>query len=227
MYRAVVLEPEEAGNAGFIARLAENFAIDELVYVNPECDLGAAERFASNADDRLRAARTVDNLDMAVSGLDYLIGTTGIKVSEENVLRNGVAPAEALRDVPGNASVGLLLGREGKGLSNEELDHCDVVVSIPTSETYPVMNLSHAAAVLFYEAYTAETTDRDSSSRERREVLENLFKDVTGSLGWEEAREERTVRAFRNVLGRSYTTGKELQLLLGAFREIDERIGAT
>lgn len=229
MYRAVVLEPAYEGNAGFIARLAENFAIDELVFVNPQCTFGetAMER-ASHAAERLRSARVLDTLDDAVADLDYLVGTTGIKASEENVLRNGVPPAEMVQHLPADADLGVLLGREGTGLSNEELDRCDFTVSIPTSADYPVMNLSHAAAVIFYELYTAEPeVEAAPSSRERRQVLENLFKGVTERLDWERERSERTIRAFRNVLGRAYTTDRELQLLLGAFRETRDMIGGT
>ncbi|MDY6769302.1 MAG: TrmJ/YjtD family RNA methyltransferase, partial [Candidatus Nanohaloarchaea archaeon] len=175
MYRAVVLEPAYQGNIGFIARLAENFSIDELVYVDPQCAIGdEAVEYASHADDRLQTARVVDDLGAAIEGLDFLVGTTGIKASEENVLRNGTTPRQMVDDLPAG-DIGVLLGREGKGLSNEELDRCDVTVSIPTSDDYPVMNLSHAAAVIFYELYTADTEERDSSSRERRAVLENLF----------------------------------------------------
>ncbi|MDY6773761.1 MAG: TrmJ/YjtD family RNA methyltransferase [Candidatus Nanohaloarchaea archaeon] len=223
MYRAIVLEPEYEGNAGFIARLAENFDIDELVFVNPQCDFGTeAEARASHAADRLRSSRVVEDLEDAIGGLDFLIGTTGIKPSEDNVLRSGIGPGEMAEKIPEDAAVGILLGREGKGLSNEELDLCDFVVSIPTSEDYPVMNLSHAAAVVFYKLYTADEADRSSSSRERRQVLENLFKGVTESLDWNESRKEKTLRAFRNVLGRAYATDRELQLLLGAFRELGE-----
>ncbi|MCJ7479262.1 MAG: TrmJ/YjtD family RNA methyltransferase [Candidatus Nanohaloarchaeota archaeon QJJ-7] len=223
MYRAVVLEPEYEGNAGFIARLVENFSIDELVFVNPGCEFGEeAEKRASHAKERLRSARVVEGLDRAVSDLDFLVGTTGIKTSDDNVLRHGITPGEMVEELPNDADIGVLLGREGKGLSNKELDRCDLIVSIPTSEDYPVMNLSHAATVMFYELYSSHTSESNSqpSSRERREVLENLFKGLTERLDWNETRKEKTVRAFRNVLGRAYTTEREFQLLLGAFREM-------
>lgn len=45
----------------------------------------------------------------------------------------------------------LLLGQEDRGLNSDELAVCDMIVSIPTSAEYPVMNLSHSAAVLFHE----------------------------------------------------------------------------
>ncbi|MDY6761882.1 MAG: RNA methyltransferase [Candidatus Nanohaloarchaea archaeon] len=226
MYRAILLHPEVSGNIGFIARLAENFAIDELVLVDPQCGLdGEAEQYAAHARHRLESAETVPELDEAVADLDYLLGTTGIKVQEANIRRHGVPPAAITENVPADASVGILFGPEGKGLANDELDRCDTVISIPTTDEYPVMNLSHAAAVIFYELYRAGKVDEPASSRDRRRVLENLFKGLTETLDWNETRRERTVRGFRNVLGRAYVTDRELQLLLGAFRETRDLIG--
>ncbi|MDY6769744.1 MAG: TrmJ/YjtD family RNA methyltransferase [Candidatus Nanohaloarchaea archaeon] len=226
MYRAVVLQPEYEGNIGAIARLVENFGIDELCLVDPQCDIGGeAEQRAAHATDRLRGARVVDDLGPVIDDLDYLIGTTGIKAGEENVLRHGSPPRTVLDGIPADADVGLLLGREGTGLSNAELDRCDAVVTVQTTDDYPVMNLSHAAAVLFHELHRAERGGAGASSRERRAALDNLFKRVIDSLDWDETRSERTVRAFRNVLGRAYVTDRELQLLLGAFRETRDALG--
>lgn len=241
MYRAIVLEPESSGNIGFIARLAENFAVDELVLVDPQCNLQSeeAQKYASNAQDRLRQARQVDSLEQAAEDLDVLVGTTGIDVSEENILRNSITSREMTDELPQDTDIGILLGREGTGLSNEELERCDFVVRIPTSPEYEVMNLSHAASVLFYELYlhvedTADVEDGSTSAedgknsgRTQRDVLENLFKDATENLDWERHRTDKTVRAFRNILGRSYATDREVALLLGAFREMRDRMERT
>lgn len=228
-YRAIIVEPEYAGNVGFIARLIDNFSIDEFFLVNPQCSLDKeAEDRAVHAQETLSAARIVEELEYAVDGLDYLVGTTGVDATDENLLRTTVTPEQMTADIPEDAHVGIILGREGKGLSNEELDICDFTVRIPTSENYPVMNLSHAAAVMFYECFQAADSrtveDGTSSSRQKRDVLENLFKDATESVNWEQHRQEKAVRAFQNVLGRSYVTGRELSLLLGWFREVTEQL---
>lgn len=230
-FRAIIVEPESAGNIGFIARLIENFAVDEFFIVNPQCDIDeTAETRAVHAQETLSSARIVDDMEYAVSGLDYLVGTTGVDVSDENLVRSSVTPEQMTEQVPDDAVVGIMLGREGKGLNNEELDRCDFVVSIPASEDYPVMNLSHAAAVMFYECFTGtgstNTLDGTSSSRDEREVLENLFKDATETVKWDHHRQDKAVRAFRNVLGRSYITGRECSLLLGLFRELTNKLQA-
>lgn len=228
MLRAILLEPEFQGNVGAVARLVENFGIDELVLVRPRCELGEeARRFASHATGTLEGARVLDDLDPVVNDLDVLAGTTGIKAEPENVLRHGTDPRTFAAGRDHDARTGVLLGREGTGLSNAELDRCDVTLSIPTSDDYPVMNLSHAAAVIFHELHATpgRDTDEGASSREKRAVLENLFKSIAGRLGWDETRQERAVRAARNVLGRAYVTDRELQHLLGLFNDVDDRMG--
>ena len=68
-------------------------------------------------------------------------------------------------------TVALLLGREDCGLNSGELAICDMLVSIPTSSEYPVMNLSHAATVLFYELSGAENGATELASRQSLDLL--------------------------------------------------------
>lgn len=229
MDRAIVLEPEYAGNMGFMARAADNFDIDELVFVNPQCELGEeAKKRAAHAQKTLEQARIVDELGTVLDDLDLVVGTTGKRVDEENVHRHATSPREVFESISDDARLGILLGREGNGLSNAELDRCDVVVSVPTSADYPVMNLSHAAAVLFYARFQSSREGGEvAASRAQRAALENLFKDVAGTLDWNESRREKTLRAWRNVLGRSSATGVEVQLLCGLFRAVYDTLGDT
>lgn len=231
MHRVIVVEPESEGNIGFICRLVENFAIDELFLVNPQCEIGdVAESRASHAQDTLKDARIIDELDHATNELDMLVGTTGLTGSDENVLRTTITPRQMTDQLPEDADIGVMLGREGKGLTNAELDRCDFTVRIPTSDAYEVMNLSHAAGVICYELFLSQKDSDDTStkynigdtpsSRKKRSVLENLFKDTTETFDWEPDRTEKTLRAFRNVIGRSYITDRELSLLLGFMREV-------
>lgn len=230
MDRVIVLEPAEQGNVGAIARLADNFDVDELVLVSPRCSIGEEARtFAANAQERLEHARVVDDLDVALEGLDLVVGTTGDRAGDENLVRHALEPGEVAGRLEPRLRTGLLFGRESTGLSNAELDRCDTVVSVTTSPAYPVMNLSHAVAVVLHEFHRAGreagAEDHDFASRADRETLENLFKGVTDRLDWNGSRRDRTVRAFRNVLGRTAMTGREHRLLCGLFSDVRDRLG--
>src|SRR5512138_3688519 len=161
--RVVLVEPMYDGNVGSVARAMKNFGFHDLVLVNP-CkidDFGRA--MASHARDVLEGARVVGTLEEAVAGVNLVVGTTGKRLeNEERHLRLHLrvpclSPAQLKDKLDGkNGDVALLLGREDIGLTNDELMICDMVVSIPTSEDYPIMNLSHAAALLFYELSRVE-----------------------------------------------------------------------
>jgi TrmH family RNA methyltransferase len=57
------------------------------------------------------------------------------------------------------AEVAIVLGRENSGLTNEELEHCQLLVTIPTNPDFSSLNIAAAAQVLCYEIRLAATLD--------------------------------------------------------------------
>ncbi len=117
-----------------------------------------------------------------------------------------------------------MLGREGTGLSNLELGMCDLTVTIPAASGYPTLNLSHAAAIIFYELFTSKEdamSEELASERVKTKILQ-FFGQSAAFTGLEEYRVGLAVRAFRNVLGRSAIRRREAGLLTGTLRRIFE-----
>ena len=56
-----------------------------------------------------------------------------------------------MRDYP--EKIALIFGREDIGLLQDELARCDILVHVPTSDIYPILNLSHAATIVMYELF--------------------------------------------------------------------------
>lgn len=159
--KVVLVEPEIPENTGFIARLAANFGYD-LRIVDPDFNLSDARGTASRAQDKLRGAEIFDNVEEAVDDLDYVIGTKpgrGRKMDE-------VEPREG---------VSLMIGRESSGLTGDELEMCDAVVHISTSD-YSSINQSHAAAVLFHH-FHAEDAEEKVLESGQKEVLKGELPD--------------------------------------------------
>ncbi|MDY6778147.1 MAG: RNA methyltransferase [Candidatus Nanohaloarchaea archaeon] len=229
MHACIVVEPEIEGNLGFLARTMANFDIEQLILVNPETKIGEeARNRAVNAQDILDNMRITDSLEEAIGYVDFAIGTTGIDTDGTNVLRNAVTPgqmAERAQDVEGD--IGIVLGRESTGLNNEELEQCDFVVTIPASDDYPVMNITHAAAVIFYELFKhrSDGTAAVASSREEKEALDNTFKSILSKLDYSESERRRIQRCITNFIGRSFLQQKEAHTLLGFFTTIDDKLG--
>ena len=50
-------------------------------------------------------------------------------------------------------SIGLLFGREDRGLTNEELQKSNLHIQIPANENYSVLNLAMSVQVVCYQLY--------------------------------------------------------------------------
>jgi tRNA/rRNA methyltransferase len=210
----------------------KNFGFKDLVLVNP-CrieDFGSA--MASHARDVLQMSRTVSSLQEALEETNLVVGTTGKRLEEaKHHLRQHLrvpclAPWELAEKLRGkDGTVALLLGREDCGLDSEELAICDMIVSIPTSEKYPVLNISHAAAILFYELSMIENGSYQMAKRESLLLLQDRCKSLLQEVGYPEHKIEFTVLMLRRVLGRAELTEREARTLLGIIKNIRWKIG--
>jgi len=213
----VLIEPEEEGNVGAIARVMKNFGFKELVLVNPKCEIGQeAYARAMHARDVLKGAKVVKEFDP--SEYDFVVGTTAKGGGFYNVRRFSVTPKELRGRLSGK--VALLFGRESTGLKNEELEMCDLVVRIPTSKKYPTMNVSHACAILLYELSSLKEEKRLAKKEEKEAVL-RIAKEVLSKVKFRRPSQGRTILlTLKRVLGRAELRRREAYTLAGMFRSI-------
>ncbi|MDX1534031.1 MAG: RNA methyltransferase [Thermoplasmata archaeon] len=222
-YRVVLVEPREGGNVGAVARVMANLGYQDLVLVRPG-SLEGAYRRAMHGRLVLKNAEVVADLTEAIVDADLTVGTTAIpSFKEEAFHRHAVTPwelAARLRDLEG--TVALLFGREDFGLSNEDLDRLDALVHIPTQPAYPVLNLSHAAALVLYELYKAQALPaqeppRTASGREK-ERLHRTFRDFLEVTDYPPHKRRRTAVLFRRLMGRAAPSKWEFHALMGVFQ---------
>lgn len=229
----VLIEPEFSGNIGFIARVMMNFGFHKLILVKPKAKLDdTAYTFASHASIILDEAEIFSSLDEVASNFDFLVGTTSKIGGDYNVLRVPITPrrlAEALVDVRGR--VAILFGRESTGLTNRELELCDVVVTIPSSEVYPALNVSHAVAIILYELFLSRLgcwrgfLGFREASRIEKEVLLKYFDRILEVVDYPGFKRGIARTVFRHVIGRSFISGREAHTLIGVFRSVLVKLG--
>jgi tRNA/rRNA methyltransferase len=228
--RVVLVAPEHAGNVGAIARLMKNFGLSRLCLVAPQVELeNDAYARAVHAGDVLAGASIVGALDEALAGVDWVIGTTAVVATKSSNLRRTAITVDELatRLQHQRGEAALLFGREGSGLSNRELDRCDVVMSIPSSPTYRALNVASAAAIIFYELWTVGVAGggrgygaaADASARAR---LLALFTALAVKEGAPPHRRRLAATAFKNVLSRAFISKREASLLIGVLRRAVE-----
>ncbi|WP_152041063.1 RNA methyltransferase [Salinigranum salinum] len=235
----VVVEPQTPGNVGTIARAMKNFGFTDLELVDPPEITPDSEAygFAGHArEDVLPAAETV-TFDAVVENY-HTVGFTAI--TNEDARRHVRFPFRTPRELADSLArvetrTALVFGREGTGLSNEELERLDEVCSIPASADYPVLNLGQAATVALYELRTLtlgpdrEGTQLPDVERERADEADidrfyDFFAAFLEGVEHREHKREKTVRMMRRLVGRAHPTEREITTLTGLFRKAAERV---
>lgn len=225
--RVVLVGPKNEGNIGAVARAMKNFGVSQLVLVDP-CAIGdEAYKRAMHGADVLAKANTVESIDEAVLGADLIAGTTGIATqSEKRFLRIASTPREfAARMASMDGTLAILFGREDFGLLSEELARCDALVSIPAAEEYPILNISHAAAIVLYELFAAETKrhPREASQAEK-EHLHDALRDLLDATSYPAHLKGRTMIMFRRMIGRAVPSKWEFHALMGVLTRATKTI---
>ena len=150
--RIVLVGTQHPGNIGSAARAMKTMGLSALHLVAPErFPDPEANTLAAGADDLLAAAAVHADLDAALAGCTYVLGTSARR---RHVPLPELSPQEAARqlvEAAGRGPVALLFGRERTGLENAELQRCHASVGIPTNPDFSSLNLAAAVQVLAYE----------------------------------------------------------------------------
>ncbi len=150
--RIVLVHTTHPGNIGGVARAMKNMGLSRLYLVKPKHfpDEQAVWRAAS-ALDVLDNAVVVETLDEAIADCSLVVGTSARGRRIPWPLLNPRDCAEQILPALANNEVACVFGREDRGLTNEELQRCNLHVHIPTNEDYSSLNLAMAVQVIAYE----------------------------------------------------------------------------
>jgi tRNA/rRNA methyltransferase len=137
---------------GASARAIKTMGFTSLRLVRP-CDhlCDEAQMLAHGSVDVLKNAAVYPSLRDALHGIDLVIGTTAKKRMAKNDYYSCDAILECLVN-KGNSvrNAGVVFGRERCGLSNTELQQCDILSTIPMKASYPSLNLSQTVMLYAY-----------------------------------------------------------------------------
>ena len=154
----VLVRARNPANIGAVARAMHDFGFSSLRVVNEFLPPLEAVKSAVDASEVIAAAQSFPSVAEAVADCTLVIGTTAVgerALRHELIQLSEAAPRihEALADDA--ARVAILFGSEKTGLSNQELSHCQWLLTIPMHEhagmRHASMNLGQAAAVCLWE----------------------------------------------------------------------------
>lgn len=201
--------------------------MNDLVLVRPPPLGDEARKRAMKGIEILENATITSSLGEALRGADLVAGTTGVVTgSEKRFLRIALGPREFVERIRRmHGLVAILFGREDFGLFEEELERCDVLVTISVASDYPILNVSHAVAILLYElsATRGSAATRKASGLEK-ERLHEAFAALLHATDYPPHKRGRTSVMFRRLVGRATPSKWEFHALMGVFQRATKRI---
>jgi tRNA/rRNA methyltransferase len=226
----VLVAPSGALNIGSTARAMANFGASDLRLVAPQTDhlQDDARKMAVKATPILEQATVHDDLAAALADCRFALGTTRrFGKYRENLLHPDQAAEYALPLLP-KGRVALVFGREDRGLLTEELDLCQRLITIPTDERLPSMNLAQSVAVCLYEfarslgAGKGEGSGRKLATNAQLEELFVHMRETFRAVDYIDPQNpEHILRAYRRFLGRAGLDPREVRILRGLLSQID------
>ncbi len=227
----VFVECETPGNVGFLARTMANFGLKNLILINPPKLNNEAYYQATHGKYIVENAKIYGTLDEFYQSqrIDFKVASTGMAGGSYNLSRIPITPDELGKRLNASNKIAILFGREGNGLTNKEIEESDICVSIPTDPTYPIMNISHAAAIIFYELFKNKHDFsvkglEESTDLEKEYLLKDMH-DLIESLDIPEHKKKNGLKAFKNIINRAFITGREAHTLKGILRRLKVKIG--
>lgn len=231
--RIVLVGISHPGNIGSAARAMKTMGLDELALVAPErFPATEATVMAAGADDVLRDAGVYPDVRSAVADCGLVVGTTS---RSRHLPWRVVGPRDAAREISGASASGtaaVLFGAERTGLSNDDIERCQLLVGIPTGPAYASLNVAMAVQVVAYEILlarrgaggdTAPAGIPLASAAEMERFYEHLervldeidFRDRTG--------EGHLMARLRRLFNRAIPDQNEVNILRGILTSVQGR----
>ena len=221
----VLHEPQDLVNIAHVVRAMKNFGFRDLRLVAPrEYEAHRIEGIAHQTHDLLRRVVLYESLEPAIADCVHVVGLTARGRSAKRNLQRPRGAADEILQAAEAGPVALLFGREDKGLSNEDLDRCHRIVTIPTDPGYASLNLAHAIVVMLYELALARGDEERAFKAPRRqagaatvEEIERLFVDAEQALQaiefFKVRDREHIMRTVREIVHRVPLDEREAKLL--------------
>ena len=221
----MLCQTSHPGNIGSAARAMKTMGLQHLYLVNPlHFPDPQATSLATGAADLLESATVCSSLSEALTGCAFSIGMSARKRQISHELVNVREAASRAVDIAINQPIALVFGTEMSGLSNAELDCCQLLAMIPANPEYSSLNLAAAVQVMSYEirmAITEGKLDVDAVSTElaTNEALEGFYahlEDTLVKIGYlNPSAPKKLSERIRRIYARAKLEKEEVNLLRG------------
>jgi tRNA/rRNA methyltransferase len=178
------------------------------------------------AKDVVEKMEVYNDLREALSRYNYIVGATARTGSHRQTVSNPRFMARELIPISRDNRIAILFGPEDRGLANDELKYCDVLVTIPTAD-FSSLNLAQAVMVLAYEIFQA-SMDEPKTFVPRlagKKELEDMYDHLTVTLAKinfiNPQNPEYWMSGVRRFFSRMGLRAREVKIIRGICRQID------
>ena len=225
----IVLDhPDESRNIGAACRAMANNDISELRIVGNKADydIEHIHVLAIHAKDIFDRAKFYSSIKEATADCFMCAGTTRRSGKKRGKL---LLPEEFAQKISGvDAKVAVVFGNERTGLTDEQLDECNLGVTIPSSNSFGSLNLSHAVQILCYHIFREFLREQNKGTRGvtpiTLERLDSTVKTISNNLEevgfFKMPGREDMENYWRRILSRAALTEGEAKYLEKTFNKI-------
>ncbi|MDO9065044.1 MAG: TrmJ/YjtD family RNA methyltransferase, partial [Sulfuricella sp.] len=206
--------------------LARLYLVNPKVFPDPVADARAA-----GALDVLENAQVCATLDEALAGTVLAVAVTARRRDLSHEMLSAHQAASSMLDLAVQGDVALLFGTEMSGLSNAELDKCQLLATIPANPEFTSLNLASAVQILAYELRMAFLDEAEVPVAKAMEAAS--FEDVerfyqhlertmidTGFL--DPACPGRLMQRLRRLFARARPEKEEVSILRGILTSVEK-----
>lgn len=161
----IVLDhPDESRNIGAACRAMANNDIKNLRIVGNinDYDVEKIHVLAIHAGYIFDNATFYNSIKEATSDCVICAGTTRRRGKKRGKL---LLPEEFCDFITENQKTAIVFGNERTGLTDEQLDECNLGVTIPSSEDFGSLNLSHAVQIMCYHLFRKKLEQKNGTQK--------------------------------------------------------------
>lgn len=231
-FRIVLCQTSHPGNIGSTARAMKTMGLQHLYLVQPKkFPHDEATALAAGASDLLDQARVCETLEEALAGCAFAIGLSARKRQLSHELVDVRQAALQASQVAATQPVALVFGTEMSGLSNAELDLCQMLAMIPADPAFSSLNLAAAVQVMCYEVRMAlldgrmpiEPPDEPLANSEDLEMLYRHMEETLINIGFlNPIAPGRLMQRLRRLYARARPEKEEVNILRGILTHTNE-----
>ena len=222
----VLCNTSHSGNIGSVARAMKTMGIYNLILVAPSAKIDdEAFALSSNARDVVENALIVDSLDLAIQNTTLAYALTSRRREYNHHLKTPKeCTDEIISTTLSNEKIALVFGSERSGLTIEQIEKCNRLVTIPGNPKYFSLNLAQAVQIMAYEIYSnynpdinyLRTNNEQKSTFADNQGILNQTDKILSQIGYYNSKNQDSFqRRLQNILNKANLNRDEVDLLRG------------